>query len=102
MPMDYLMEESEVWQALHTKLEDIEQAMRLAAERLHASKTFEHYLTGNETCRLLHVSPRTLQTLRDRRLIPFTMVGERTILYPESKLHEILMNNYRPGREYCK
>lgn len=100
--MDYLTGESEEWRTLHAKLEDTERALRLAAERLHASKTFEHYLTGDETCRLLHVSPRTLQTLRDRRLIPFTMVSERTILYPESKLHEVLMNNYRPKREYCK
>lgn len=100
MPMNYLTEENEVWQTLHAKLEDIEQALRLAAERMHASKTFEHYLTGDEICRFLHISARTLQTLRDRRLIPFTMVGERTILYPESKLHEILMRNYRPERKY--
>lgn len=100
--MDYLTEASEEWQALHTKLEDIEQALRLAVEEMHDSKTIEHYLTGEEVCRFLHISTRTLQTLRDRRLIPFTMVGERTILYPESKLHEILMHNYRPRREYCK
>lgn len=98
MPMDYLTEESEVWQTLHAKLEDIEQALQLAAERIHASKTFEHYLTGDEIC--LHISTRTLQTLRDRRSMPFTMVGERTILYPESKLYEIPMHNYRPERKY--
>lgn len=98
--MDYLTEESEVWQTLHARLDEIERALRLAMEGINTLQPFERYLTGAETCRLLHISPRTLQTLRDRRLIPFTVVGERTILYPESKLHELLMRNYRPGREY--
>ena len=43
----------------------------------------ERYLTGEEICRIFHISKRTLQEYRDSRVIPYTSVGGR-ILYPES------------------
>ena len=57
------------------------------------------YLTGAEVCEYLHISPRTLQTLRDTRQIPFTVVSERNILYPESAIRETLTKNYRPTQD---
>lgn len=102
MTMDYLTEESDEWRLLQARFDDVEHALRTATERLQTSKEVNHYLTGDETCRLLHISPRTLQSLRDKRVIPFTVVGDRTILYPESELHEMLMRNYRPGKDTCK
>ena len=102
MPMDYLNEESEELVALHENLVAIECMLRTIAEQWPDANRQERYLTGEETCRLLHISPRTLQSLRDKRAISFTVVGDRTILYPESKLHEMLMRNYRPGRDACK
>ena len=97
--MDYLTEQSAEWRLLQARFDDVEHALRTAAERLQTSKEVDRYLTGTEACRLLHISPRTLQTLRDKRLIPFTIVGERTILYPESKLHEMLQRNYRSEKD---
>ncbi len=52
-----------------------------------------------EVCEYLHISPRTLQTLRDTRQIPFTVVSERNILYPESAIRETQTKNYRPTRD---
>ena len=37
--------------------------------------------------------------LRNTRRIPFTVVGERTFLYPETGIREILQTNYRPAEE---
>ena len=45
----------------------------------------------------LHLSPRTLQTLRDRRQIPFTVLGNRLLLYPESGIRAVLDRNLRPA-----
>ena len=47
----------------------------------------------------LHLSPRTLQTLRDRRQIPFTVLGNRLLLYPESGIRAVLDRNLRPAAE---
>lgn len=55
----------------------------------------ERYLSGDEVMMYLHISPRTLQTLRDKRMIAFTTIGGK-ILYPESKLQKVLYDNYRP------
>lgn len=52
------------------------------------------YLTGEEVMAYLHVSPRTLQTLRDKRIIGYTAIGGK-ILYPEDELQQVLHQNYR-------
>ncbi|MDH6313009.1 thermostable 8-oxoguanine DNA glycosylase [Parabacteroides sp. PFB2-10] len=54
----------------------------------------KRYLTGEEIMEYLHISPRTLQNLRDQRVICFTTIGGK-ILYPENELEEVLHQNYR-------
>ena len=60
----------------------------------------EHYLQGEDVCEMLHISKRTLQTLRDEGAIPYTTIGGK-ILYPESALYETLRKNYRNYRQYA-
>ena len=54
----------------------------------------KRYLTGEEVMEYLHISPRTLQKLRDTRTICYTSIGGK-ILYPEDELEEALYQNYR-------
>ena len=70
MPLDYLNEASDEVQRLFTRLDDVERTLREASEEHHPLIGEERYLTGEEVCTRLHLSPRTLQTLRDRRQIP--------------------------------
>lgn len=98
MQMDYLTENSKELLALRTNIASVERILHAITDYSHDRKGLDGYLTGKEICRQLHISPRTLQSLRNKRLISFTVVGERTILYPESDLHEMLMRNYRPGK----
>ena len=37
----------------------------------------EHYLTGDEICRRFHVCKRTLQTYRDRGLLPYSQINHK-------------------------
>lgn len=74
---------------------ETERIVKTAAENYVPSIRKERYLTGNEMCDYLHVSPRTLQTLRDTRQIPYTAVSGRVFLYPESGIKEVLKRNYR-------
>lgn len=54
----------------------------------------EVYLTDKEVADLLRVSRRTLQEYRNGRLLPYIILGGKT-LYPQSGLREVLEANYR-------
>lgn len=62
-------------------------------EKYRPTLADKRYLNAEEVMDYLHVSPRTLQTLRDKRIIGFTVIGGK-ILYPEEKLMQVLQDNY--------
>ena len=88
MALDYLTADTQEVKEALACIADMERAL-LAAERNYRPMICgERYMTGDEVCEFLHISLRTLQTMRDMRRIPFTSVGERLIIYPESGIHE--------------
>lgn len=99
MPLDYLTTESDEAKQLFALFGKAERAMLMAAQHYTPSIQTERYLSGDDLCDYLHISPRTLQTLRDRREIPYTVVSGRVFLYPESGIREVLKRNYRPAKE---
>ena len=84
---------------MFARLDDVERTLRKVSEERRPMIGEERYLTGEEICTRLHLSPRTLQTLRDRRQIPFTVLGNRLLLYPESGIQAVLERNIRPAAE---
>lgn len=56
----------------------------------------ERYLTNEDMAKIFHISKRTLQEYRDKRIIPFTTIGSK-ILYPESEIALLLLANYQPA-----
>lgn len=95
MAMDYLTKESEEVRQALSSLDRIALVLRQAAENYSPSIQGERYLTGEEVCEYLHISPRTLQTLRDTRQITYTAVSDRVFLYPETGIREVLQQNAR-------
>ncbi|OCA72631.1 helix-turn-helix domain-containing protein [Chryseobacterium arthrosphaerae] len=61
---------------------------------LRPSHQEEKYLTGDEVCRLLHISRRTLQQYRDDHIFSFVQIPGK-ILYKESDILNLLENNYK-------
>ncbi|WP_312089952.1 helix-turn-helix domain-containing protein [Chryseobacterium sp.] len=53
----------------------------------------EIYLSGEDVCKLLHISKRTLQQYRDDNILPFIQIGGK-IIYKETDLVKILEENY--------
>ena len=53
----------------------------------------EDWIDGQEVMMKLHISPRTLQTLRSNDTIPYTKIG-RKIWYLKSDIERILRTNY--------
>ena len=79
---------------------ELAEAMRCAvqtADKLIAdvepSLLGERYLTTEQMMTRFHISRRALQNYRDKRIIPYTSIGG-TLLYPESKINEVLERNY--------
>lgn len=54
-----------------------------ALKRKSDTGRMERWLTGEEVCGQLRISPRTLQTLRDRRLIGYSQINRRFYYKPE-------------------
>ena len=58
----------------------------------------ERWLTGEEVCGQLRISPRTLQTLRDKRLIGYSQINRRFYYKPEEVRRLIpLIGTLYPG-----
>ena len=53
----------------------------------------EIYLSGEEVCKLLHISKRTLQQYRDDNILPYVQIGGK-IIYKETDLMTVLEQNY--------
>lgn len=95
--LDYLNNDSEEVQAAFSQVRRTELALQKALDSYRPAVMGERYLTGEEVCGYLHISPRTLQTLRDTRQIPYTVISGRVFLYPETGIRETLCRNYRPA-----
>ena len=56
----------------------------------------EHYLSGEEVCKALRITKRTLQQYRDDGLVSYvTLPGK--MLYKESDILALLQRNYIPA-----
>lgn len=53
----------------------------------------EIYLSGEDVCKLLHISKRTLQQYRDDSILPYIQIGGK-IIYKETDLMMVLEQNY--------
>lgn len=94
--LNYLNSESEEVKKAFSQIAEAERALQKAMDNYRPSVLGERYLTGDEVCECLHISPRTLQTLRDTRQISFTVISGRVFLYPETGIREALYKNFRP------
>lgn len=98
MASDYLSTENEDVKRIYADIEQIEKTIRIAIQKYKPSICDERYLSGEEVCELLQISSRTLQTFRDTGHITFIVVSDRTFLYPESALCDLLNRNLHPAQ----
>ena len=109
---DIITKDSEEFKELTGWIKRTGKNLEAAAARIRPTIADEHYLSGDGGCgwpwwrsgRMLHVSKRTLQTLRDEKAIPYTSITSvgGKLLYPESGLYEVLKKNYKDFRRYLK
>jgi hypothetical protein len=95
---DLLTKESAEFKELVGQLRTAHKSVMAVREQHRPTIANERYLKNEEIMEYLHISPRTLQTLRDNRTIGFTTIGGK-ILYPESELQKVLWDNYLATEE---
>ncbi len=63
-------------------------------------RRLSNWLDGEDVCRMLRISPRTLQTLRDNRLIACSQINRKFFYKPEEVERILpLVDCYRPQNE---
>lgn len=86
---EIITRDSEEFKELAGWIKKAGKAVEEATARIRPTVADEHYMTGDEVCALLHISRRTLQTLRDERLVPYTTIGGETALSGECTVRSV-------------
>ena len=63
------------------------------SEKPKDDTTLEDWIDGEIVMRVLHISPRTLQTLRSNGTLPFSRIGNK-LYYRKQDILKILADNY--------
>ena len=51
--------------------------------RRHGEKTMSEWMDNQDVCRMLNISPRTLQTLRNNGTLAYSQINHKTDYRPE-------------------
>jgi len=91
--MDILDRKSEIILSFFIGIEEMLDCINETLKHRIPHLNGEKFLTGKDVCRMLHVSPRTLQQWRKQEKIPFFRLKGK-ILYSESAVLKWLKNKY--------
>ena len=51
----------------------------------HGEKRMSEWMDNQDVCRMLNISPRTLQTLRDNGTLSYSQINHKTDYHPEAE-----------------
>jgi hypothetical protein len=80
--MEIVNIEAKTFEAMLTKFEGFTGRMERLC-RLHGDKGLSEWLDNQDVCRLLNISPRTLQTLRDNGTLAYSQICHKTWYKPK-------------------
>jgi hypothetical protein len=80
--MQIINVDAETFEAMLSKFESFAGRME-ALCRLHENGDRKEWLDNQDVCRLLNISKRTLQTLRDNGTLAYTQISHKTWYKPE-------------------
>lgn len=80
--MEVVIIEKKTFEALLSGMETLTGKVGALCRRCN-DKQMQKWLDGQEVCRLLRISPRTLQSLRDNRTIGCTQINRKFYYKPE-------------------
>ena len=83
--MDILDKKSEIVFSFFSQLDESLHLIRKVHQNHTPHLNGEKFLTGNEVCESLHISPRTLQEWRSSKVLPYIKLNGK-ILYKQSDI----------------
>lgn len=86
--MEIINIDAQTFEAMLSKFENFASKMEILC-RLHGNKDLSEWLDNQDVCLLLHISPRTLQTLRDNGTLAFSRINHK-IYYKSSDVEKII------------
>ena len=92
--MDLITKDSETTLVLFSSLDRVLENVEYVVMNYRPVLNGEHYLTGEEVCRRLCISKRTLQDYRDTGLLGYVQLPGK-IIYRESEILDLLEGHYR-------
>lgn len=90
---DVVNRETPAYKELIGDMAEIERIADKVVKAVKPSLLNERYYTTEDMIQTFRISRRALQNYRDKGIIPYTSIGG-VILYPESKIREVLEKNY--------
>ncbi|MBS9767826.1 MAG: helix-turn-helix domain-containing protein [Flavobacteriaceae bacterium] len=91
--MKILTEDTPEIQNLFQKMEQFTDKVKSINEHFKPVIEGEIYLQGEDVCKILHISKRTLQQYRDDKILPYIQLNGK-IIYQESDIYKLLEDNY--------
>lgn len=82
------------WEGVQTDIQDLKELLT----KKSTEATEKEWIDSVEARKMLKVSPKTWQTYRDRRIIPFAQIG-RKILVKKSDLDAFMQDHYISSSE---
>ena len=80
--MEIVAIERKTFEELVAKFDRFVSRMDAICQR-HGEKTIDEWMDNQDVCRMLNISPRTLQTLRDNGTLAYTQISHKTYYKPE-------------------
>lgn len=97
--MEVVIIEKKTFEALLSDVAVLMEKVNTLARKCD-DRRLSNWLDGEDVCRMLRISPRTLQTLRDNRLIACSQVNRKFFYKPEEVGRILpLIDCYRPKNE---
>jgi hypothetical protein len=92
--MEVVIIEAQTFERILAKIETLAGEVKALSEE-QTDKVSKKWIPGGEVCRLLNISPRTLQTYRDNGTLPFAQIGYKVFFRPRDI--ENIINQNRAG-----
>ena len=80
--MEIVLIERKTFEAMVAKFDCLVSRMDIICQR-HGEKTMGEWMDNQDVCRMLNISARTLQTLRDNGTLAYSQINHKTYYRPE-------------------
>lgn len=80
--MEIVSIEKRTFEAMVARFNRFVSCMEVICQR-HGEKRMSEWMDNQDVCRMLNISPRTLQTLRDNGTLAYSQINHKTYYRPE-------------------